>query len=158
MWCFLPWSCGERTHTGSHTCTHMHGVAVTGAKCKTTAFGHLHLSPLQFFLSCLYPLSPTAAAGSPHYAVTWKTLFSVYYCYCGFLSPACLGTAQRRMMDHYREYLPGKIAASLSPPLLLHVGKERKPQQTNQLPENPKGKKNIVCQGLFCLGRMGSNL
>lgn len=31
----------------------MHRVAVTGAKCKTTAFGHLHLSPLQFFLSPL---------------------------------------------------------------------------------------------------------
>jgi hypothetical protein len=30
------------------------------------------------------------------------------------------------MMDHYSEYLPGKIATCLSPPLLLHVEKERK--------------------------------
>lgn len=33
---------GEKTHTSSLTCTHIHRVAVTGAKYKTTTFGHLH--------------------------------------------------------------------------------------------------------------------
>lgn len=130
----------------------------THTKYKTATSGHFHLSPFQSFLSCLFPLSLTAAAGAPHYVVTWKTLFSVYDSYCGFFSPACLGTARCRMMDHYREYLPSKTATSLSPPILHHVGRERKRHQTNQHPENPKGKKKTFCQGLFCLGRMGSNL
>lgn len=49
---------GEKTHTSSRTCTRIHRVAVTGAKYKMTTFGHLHLSPLQFFLSLALTPSP----------------------------------------------------------------------------------------------------
>lgn len=59
------------------------------------------------------------------------------------------------MMDHYREYLPGKIAASWSPPFLLHVGKERKPHQTTQLPENPKGKEKYILPRALLFGKKG---
>lgn len=127
----------------------------THTKYKTATSGHFHLSPFQSFLSCLFPLSLTAAAGAPHYVVTWKTLFSVYDSYCGFFSPACLGTARCRMMDHYREYLPGKTATSLSPPILHHVGRERKRHQTNQHPENPKGKKKNILPRALLFGENG---
>ena len=155
MWCFLPWSYGERTYTQAHTHAHTYTeLQSLGQNIKLQPLDISILSPLQFFLSCLYALSPTAAAGSPHYAVTWETLFSAYYCYCA--SPPCLsGDAQHRVMDHHREYLPGKTAASWSPPFLLPVGKERKPHQTTQLPENPKGKEKYILPRALLFGKKG---
>lgn len=125
---FEQW--GRKTHTLTHIHTHSEQSLGQNVKLQPLGISISHPCSLSSPASSHPP--PTEAAGAPHYVVTWKILFSVYYCYCGFLFPACLGTTWLGMTDHYTEYLPGKIATSLSPPLLLHVGKEMKQHQTTK--------------------------
>ena len=149
---------GENTHTSSHTCTHIHRVAVTGAKYKTTTFGHLH--PLSASVFPLLPLRTLPDCSS------W---ISSLCCYLGdpllclllllCLSPPCLsGDAQHRMMIITENTCPAKLLPLGPLPSCFLLGKRGNPTKQPKSLKTQKEKKNTFCQGLFCLGRKGSNL
>lgn len=148
----------EKTYTSSRTCTRIHRVAVTGAKYKMTTFGHLHLSTSVFPLLPWPPL-PDCSSWVSSLCCSLEDPLLCLLLVIVALSPLPVWGLPSAAWWIITENTCLAKLLPLSPlPSCFMLGKRGSPtKQPNSL-KTQKEKKNTFCQGLFCLGRRGSNL